>query len=262
TLDLTDHASLKEIFNRQNPQYFINAAAYTGVDKAETEKELAYAVNATAPGMIASLCNEYATRLIHISTDYVFNGNSQQPYSETGETDPVNYYGFTKLEGEKLVLKNCPQSIIIRTSWVYSSFGHNFVKTMLRLMKERSSISVVNDQFGAPTYAGDLAEAIVQIISKIENGQGEFGIYHYSNQGRISWYDFAKAIKGITGSTCEVNAIPTAAYPTPAKRPSFSLMNTEKIKRVFNLSIPNWEESLHSCLKTWNVANNSPDTSP
>lgn len=248
-LDITDPASCEEAFRRYKPKYLINAAAYTAVDRAETERSLAHAVNAVAPGHLASVCSHHKATIIHLSTDYVYNGRSEFPYRETDDTDPVNYYGFTKLEGEKRVRENCPESVVIRTSWVYSTYGKNFVKTMLRLMAEKPSIQVVDDQFGAPTYAADLARSVVQVIQRLESGEGGYGVFHYSNEGRISWFDFACEIKRFIHSPCEVKAIPSSAYPTPAKRPFFSLMDTEKIKRVFNLTIPGWQESLHSCLK-------------
>lgn len=237
---------VREFFAKQQPAFCINCAAYTAVDKAESERELAFLTNAVAVGVLSSVCKEFQTGFIHISTDYVFNGQSPDPYKETDATDPVNVYGSSKLQGEEICMKNNPDAIIIRTAWVYSVFGNNFVKTMMRLMKERTSIGVVNDQVGAPTYAADLAEAILLII---QHKTWIPGIYHYSNEGRISWYDFAVAIKELTGSACVVNAIPSSQFPTPAARPSFSLLNTDKIKNNFGLSIPNWRTSLERCVQ-------------
>ncbi len=241
---------VKNYFEMTRPAYCINCAAYTAVDKAETEKDQAMLVNGEATGVLASVCRLTNTRFIHISTDYVFDGTAQQPYKESDATNPVNYYGLTKLRGEELLMQINPESMVIRTAWVYSVFGNNFVKTMLRLMKERESINVVNDQVGTPTYANDLASAILRIIVGAESGSHNWhpGIYHYSNEGQISWYDFAVAIKEITNSSCRVHPVPTSAYPTPAKRPAYSVFNKEKIKNIFQIHIPEWKESLKSCL--------------
>jgi dTDP-4-dehydrorhamnose reductase len=250
-LPIGDNKSVRDYFESVGADYCINCAAYTAVDKAETEKDQAMLINGTAVGVLAAVCAETHTRLIHISTDYVFDGISTTPYKETDPTKPVNYYGFTKLKGEELCLNNNADSLIIRTAWVYSEFGNNFVKTMLRLMKERESIGVVNDQVGGPTYAANLATAILNIIEQVESKKSNWqpGIYHYSNEGIISWYDFALAIKNITGSKCQVNAINTAAYPTPAKRPAYSVFDKQKIKSTYHISIPNWRESLAICLQ-------------
>jgi dTDP-4-dehydrorhamnose reductase len=239
----------------RQPQYFINCAAYTAVDKAETEKEPAYKINAEAPGIIATACKKNKVQLIHISTDYVFNGMGNKPYKEDDITDPVNLYGDSKLEGEKKIMQFNPESIIIRTAWVYSEFGKNFVKTMLWLMAEKEQISVVSDQSGTPTYAADLAEAIVEIISTLENSThhspltSRGGIYHYSNEGHITWYDFAVAIKELSGSSCKVNPISTSQYPTPAKRPSYSVLDKTKIQQAFGIRTKDWKTSLAVCLK-------------
>ena len=233
-----------EYFTHSAPAFCINAAAYTAVDKAETEKEQAFRINAEAVGLLSAVCKENGTKFIHISTDYVFDGQSPEPYTEVAPVNPMNTYGMSKLKGEALCLYNNPDAVIIRTAWVYSEFGNNFVKTMLRLMKERPEIKVVNDQIGAPTYAADLASAIMQVI-----GNWHAGIYHYSNQGRISWYDFALAIKELSGSNCIVHPIPSSEFPTPAKRPSFSLLDTQKIRTTFGIDIPAWKDSLQRCLK-------------
>jgi len=225
--------------------YLVNCAAYTAVDKAETEVELADLVNHKAVGLLAKWSFENNCKMVHISTDYVFEGTSEIPLKENDQTNPQNEYGRTKLLGEIVCQENNPESIIIRTSWVYSEFGANFVKTMLRLMGERESISVVNDQIGSPTYAKDLAEAIFKII-EAENWYP--GIYNFSNEGEISWFEFALAIKEISGSSCDVKGIPSEAYPTPAKRPAYSLLDKTKIKEVYKIKIPDYKSSLEKCL--------------
>lgn len=236
---------VSNFFKRYNPQYLINCAAYTDVDKAETDKDLAFQVNGEAVGVLAGVCKEYHTSFIHISTDYVFDGTATVPYKEGSTTNPQSVYGASKLEGEKQVIQFNPDSIIIRTSWVYSEFGKNFVKTMMKLMSERSEISVVNDQVGSPTYAADLADAILQIIS---SGNWRPGIYHYSNDGAISWYDFAGAIKTLTNSTCTINPISTSQYPTLAKRPAYSVLDKTKIQIAFDVRLKDWKKSLTTCL--------------
>ncbi len=231
----------------QNPvDIFIHTAAYTAVDKAETEKEKAFLINATACGLIALQLSKNDTRLIYLSTDYVFDGHSSSPLTEQSPTNPVNWYGSTKLEGERLVLQHNRNSLVIRTSWVYSSFGNNFVKTMMRLMIERPTVRVVKDQIGSPTYAADLAEALMQIL---EAEHFVPGIFHFCNEGRASWYQFAAFIKELTGSSCEVVPISTPEFPTPAKRPAYSLMDNSKIKKVYGFSIPDWKTSLAKCIQ-------------
>lgn len=227
----------------------VNCAAYTAVDKAESDEENAMKINATAVGHLATICNTHKVRLIHISTDYVFDGENQNGYFESDQTNPLNIYGLSKLKGEHLAIANNPNAIIIRTSWVYSSFGKNFVKTMMKLMQEKESINVVNDQIGSPTYAFDLAQAIFKIISSdIEAA----GIFNFSNNGVISWFEFAQAIKDINRYTCIVNPIPSSDYPVPAKRPRFSILNTKKIQDTFGVDVPNWNDSLKQCLKLLN----------
>ena len=251
-LDISNAGALENIFKKYKPFSFINTAAYTAVDKAETEQEAAYLINAEAIGIIAKTCKFYNTKLIHISTDYVFDGKGNEPYKEDDKTNPVNYYGYTKWMGEQLALENNPQTIVIRTSWVYSVYGNNFVKTMLRLMKDRKELNVVNNQFGSPTYAKDLAEAILKIIANTQqsngNTQSKSGVYHYSNEGAISWCDFATAIRDIKKFGCTVNGITTVQYPTPAKRPAYAVMNKEKIHTAFNIEIKDWKQSLQECL--------------
>ena len=237
--------TVRNSFKAIHPQFCINCAAYTAVDRAESEKETPFLVNAEAPGILATVCKEYGTQFIHISTDYVFDGSATSPYKEDSPTNPQSVYGASKLEGEKQVLRFNPGSLIIRTSWVYSEFGKNFVKTMLKLMNERTEISVVNDQVGSPTYAADLAEAILQIIT---SQQWREGIYHYCNEGIISWYDFAVAIKELSGSSCTVNAIASSAYPTVAKRPGYSVLSAVKFRQDFGVGLKSWKESLTRCL--------------
>ncbi len=244
-LPIHHYELVRNFFKGYQPQFLINCAAYTAVDRAESEKELAFQVNGESVGVLAAVCKEYGTKLIHISTDYVFDGTATIPYKEESLTNPQSVYGASKLEGEKEALRFNPDSIIIRTSWVYSEFGKNFVKTMLKLMSEREELNVVSDQFGSPTYAADLAEAILQIIS---SGQWHPGIYHYSNEGIISWYEFAVAVKELSGNICKVNPIPTSQYPTPAKRPAYSVLDKTKIQSAFSVRIKDWKASLETCL--------------
>ncbi|MDX6190111.1 dTDP-4-dehydrorhamnose reductase [Flavobacterium sp. Fl-318] len=240
-LTLDNLSVLENQLGLVNPDIIINCGAYTAVDKAESEQELADTINHLAVGVLAKWSLKNDAKLVHISTDYVFDGTSSIALTEDASTDPINIYGATKLAGEHLCLQNNPQAIILRTSWVYSSFGNNFVKTMSRLMKERETLSVVNDQIGSPTYAADLAEAILTIIT---HSDWKAGIYNFSNEGEISWYEFALAIKEIGGYTCEVSGIPSSSYPTPAKRPAYSLLDKSKIKKEFQVKVPNYKESL------------------
>lgn len=244
-LPIDDSQKLMAYFENATPTYCINCGAYTAVDKAESEKEKAFLINGEAVGSLASLCREFNTRFIHISTDYVFNGTASSPYKENDPVDPVNAYGASKLRGEELAMKNNPESIIIRTSWVFSSFGNNFVKTMLRLMSERDGLSVVNDQKGCPTYAADLARVIMKFV---ESKEAKGGIYNYCNEGITTWFDFAMAIKEMGGKETIVSPISTAQFPTPAKRPQYSVLDTSKIKNTLNLTIPNWKDALGRCL--------------
>ena len=244
-LSISDQNAVEELFNLHQPSFLVNCAAYTAVDKAESETELANEINGNAVGHLAFACRKFKTGFIHISTDYVFNGKTTSPWKEEDETDPVNAYGASKLIGEFKAQKNNPDSIIIRTSWVYSFHGKNFVKTMMRLMHEKESIGVVSDQQGSPTYAADLAEAIMQIITSPE---WKPGIYHYSNAGAITWFDFAVAIRDAIGSACIVNPITTKDFPTPAARPSYSVMDTQKIKDAYSIKMKPWKESLQKCI--------------
>jgi dTDP-4-dehydrorhamnose reductase len=247
-LAIDNHEAVKKYFSETPVDFCINCAAYTAVDKAETEKETAFLINAAAVGNLAAVCAQFKAQLIHISTDYVFDGSSQQPYKETDRTNPLNTYGQSKLAGEQLALHYDPAVIIIRASWLYSSFGNNFVKTMLRLMKEKESINVVNDQVGCPTYAADLAQCILKIIEKHAAFHIPYTIFNYCNEAAISWYQFATAIKELSNSNCIINPIPSSQYPTPAKRPPYAVLNTGRIKEVFALNIPQWRESLEKCL--------------
>lgn len=241
---------VQSYFTANAPDYCINCAAYTAVDKAESDRDTAMLVNGTAVGILAASCKKAGAKFIHISTDYVFNGQANTAYQETAAVDPVNYYGLTKLKGEQIAANSNSDSIIIRTSWVYSAFGNNFVKTMLRLMKERTELNVVNDQFGSPTFANDLASFILAIITKTHQHASAWvpGVYHFSNEGIISWYDFAVAIRDFAGLNCKVNPIPTSQFPTPAKRPAWSVMDKTKAKEIFGVQIPRWKESLVHCL--------------
>ena len=244
-LSIADENAVDAFFKNNQIDICINCAAYTAVDKAEKDKETAIAVNAIAVGYLAKACKNHNAKFIHISTDYVFDGKGGKPFTENDQTNPVNFYGQTKLSGELNAIKENEETIIIRTAWVYSSFGNNFVKTMIRLMNERESIGVVNDQYGCPTFAADLAQAIMQIIV---GNNFIAGIYHYSNKGKISWYDFAKEISQQINSHCVVNEITTSQFPTPASRPSYSVLDTSKIAETFNITIPEWKESLQKCL--------------
>lgn len=228
-------------FNFIKPDIVINCAAYTAVDKAEQDQVVADAINHLAIATLANLCSDSGVKLVHISTDYVFDGTSPIAYIETDIPNPKSVYGVTKLAGEIACMKNCPESIIIRTAWVYSEFGNNFVKTMLRLMTERDSLSVVNDQVGSPTYAADLAQVILTIL---DSDKWESGIYHYSNAGEISWYDFAKDIKEIGNKICDITGIPASSYPTPAERPAYSLLDKSKIQAVYGIEPIDYKKSL------------------
>lgn len=273
-LDITDRVAIEKYCEEYNIDAIINCAAYTAVDKAESEPELADAINHRAVETLAHIAKANGTSLIHISTDYVFDGSNFKPYAENDPTNPQGVYGQTKLDGEEAMLAiNPPDSVIIRTSWVYSQYGNNFVKTMLRLGRERDELGVIFDQVGTPTYARDLAETILKIVlgyggkdlgdCKLDRGDSKENkdtksypqnpnsgteIYHFSNEGVASWYDFAKTIFELAGIDCRVNAIETKEYPTPATRPHYSLLNKAKIKKDFKLKIPYWRDSLQICL--------------
>lgn len=241
-LDIADEAAVKAFFEAQSFDFVINCAAYTAVDKAEDDAEAADRANRLGPALLA----RYGRRMVHVSTDYVFDGTSCRPYRENDEPNPVSVYGRTKLAGEEAVFNEAETAVIIRTAWVYSSFGKNFVKTMRRLGAERDSLGVVFDQVGTPTYAADLASAIVAMLPQIAPGMKD--VYHYSNEGVTSWYDFAVAIMEESGLSCAVRPIESADYPTRAARPAFSVLNKAKIKKDFGLSIPHWRDGLKRCL--------------
>jgi dTDP-4-dehydrorhamnose reductase len=253
-LDITNQEEVNAFFDSNTIHFCINAAAYTAVDKAETDIDKAEAVNITGPKNLAQACKKHGVRLIHISTDFVFDGTSNKPYLETDATNPLGVYGVTKLKGEIAVMYNMSDYFIIRTSWVYSQFGNNFMKTMLRLASERDSLNIVSDQIGSPTHAIDLAKAILEIVCHTErsrsaqilnsNFQINYGIYNFSNEGTASWYDFAKEIFAVNNIAIEVNPITTQAFPTPAERPKYSVLDKSKIKEAFHIEIKSWQEAL------------------
>ncbi|WP_130734815.1 dTDP-4-dehydrorhamnose reductase [Flavobacterium sp. J27] len=269
-LDITNKENCKQVFEKHKPSFCINTAAYTAVDKAESEPEKAFEINANGAENIAVVCKQYNTILLHISTDFVFDAyysNDNAYYdrelrlplksnfglTETDIPFPAGVYGLTKLQGEEAIQIAWIKSLIIRTSWLYSEFGNNFMKTMLRLATEKDTISVVNDQIGTPTYAVDLASILLEIIINLNQeetmAQEKFGIYNFSNEGKTTWYEFAKEIFSIKKSTIQLHAIPTFGYPTPAKRPTYSVLDKTKIKNVFKLTINDWKASLKNCLE-------------
>ncbi len=250
-LDICDPTRIEQFFEDEKPSVVVNCAAYTAVDKAEKEEILAEKINHRAVANLANVCRKTGTKLIHISTDYLFDGNKSSPYHEKDIVRPRSVYGITKLEGETAILRSEIKSIIIRTSWLYSAYGNNFVKTMLRLGKEKEQLVVVSDQIGTPTFAGDLAKVVLDILqmTAADNKRFVTGIYHYSNEGVASWFDFTKAIFEYTPEiTCQVSPIDTSAYPTPATRPAYSVLNKTKIKTTFGVRIPYWRDSLKECL--------------
>ena len=252
-LDITNLNQIKAVFKQHQPNYCINAAAYTAVDKAETEIEKAFLVNFISVKNLATICKELDTILLHISTDFVFDGLRsvtssavEMPYTEEDITNPTGIYGQSKLDGELSIQKIWHKYFIIRTSWVYSQFGNNFMKTMLRLSSEKDSLSVVNDQIGTPTNAVDLADVLLKIIQHTSRYKKEsnFGVYNFSNEGQCSWYDFAKKIFELNDISIDLHPIPSSSFPTPAKRPAYSVLDKTKIKTIFGIEIKNWEESL------------------
>jgi len=243
--NILDKGALKKIFEAYKPAWSINCAAYTAVDKAEDEIDLARKINKIGAENLSDLCKEYNSVFIHTSTDFVFKGDKPTPLDEKDVTEPINIYGLTKLEGEQAVASRLERYFILRTSWLYSEYGNNFVKTMLRLGSERDELKVIADQVGTPTYAMDLAECILNIIS---TGSKTYGLYHYSNEGVASWYDFAMAIFDISGTKVKTFPIKTSEYPTRAVRPAYSVMNKDKIKQTFNIEIPYWRDSLITCI--------------
>jgi dTDP-4-dehydrorhamnose reductase len=248
-LDLLDNQAVSNFFNRNSFNYVINCAAYTAVDKAEDDKDICRKVNAGAVRLLAQLSKQHNARLIHISTDYIFDGEFNQPIDESAAPNPLSVYGATKLEGEKYVLEELSNAYIIRTSWVYSTFGKNFVKTIGGLAKTRPELTIVSDQYGTPTYARDLAVVIMTIVtSTYEKKVDQPGVYHYSNEGAITWYDFAMFIKDHYGFDCKIRPIKTFEYKTAAARPKFSVLDKTKIKKTFGIDVPHWSHSLEECL--------------
>ena len=244
-LDITDKAAIERFVEANEIDGIVNCAAYTAVDKAESDPQLARKLNADAPAFLAEAVAKRGGWMVQVSTDYVFNGTKHTPYVETDEPCPNSVYGQTKLEGEQAVSKLCPNTMIIRTAWLYSEFGNNFVKTMIRLGREREQLGVIFDQVGTPTYAHDLAMVIMTAIDKGIKP----GVYHFSNEGVTSWYDFTKSIHRLSGiNTCQVSPLHTAEYPTPARRPAYSVLDKTKIKAAYSIEIPHWEESLAKCI--------------
>ena len=248
-LDLTDTNSIAPFIHKMKPDWVVNAAAYTAVDRAEDDAEAAHVINADAPGAMAAACAEMGAGFIHYSTDYVFSGESSRPYRETDETDPRSVYGATKLAGEKQALAGHAGSIILRTAWVYSREGANFVNTMLRLAGEREQINVVNDQHGTPTLAADLAALALGIITQSGSGYPGGGIYHATSAGQTTWFEFCREIFALAGvSGVNVNPVTTSEYPTRATRPAYSVLDNSKLHRDFGISLPHWKQSLAHCL--------------
>ncbi|WP_179009469.1 dTDP-4-dehydrorhamnose reductase [Winogradskyella forsetii] len=242
-LDITNFEEVGSVFGLEQFDYCINCAAYTNVDEAETEQELAFNINKLGAENLAQACVKYSVTLIHVSTDFVFDGMLPEPYKEDSKKNPLGVYGRTKLEGEKVIIATLKNHFILRTSWLYSEYGNNFLKTMLRLARERDEISVVDDQIGSPTYAVDLAKVLLRIV---ESKSSSYGIYHYSNKGAISWYDFAEEIFRLSESTIRLNKIKTKDYPTKANRPKYSVLDTSKIEETLGVKISKWNESLES----------------
>lgn len=247
-LDITDEATVNAFIAADKPDAIINCAAYTAVDKAETQEDLAFLINAKAAEILAKAAKKHYAFLVHVSTDYVFDGKGYLPLSETDARNPLSVYAKSKFQGEEEIMKNASKAMIIRTSWLYSPFGANFMKTMLKYGSERDSLRVVFDQVGSPTYARDLALAILENLQEAAQENGT-NIYHFSNEGVTSWYDFALAILEMSGIKCNVEAIVTAEYPLPAIRPFYSVLNKEKFKKKFTYTIPHWRSSLSDCLK-------------
>lgn len=243
---------VRQFFEGIKPDVVINAAAYTAVDRAEQEKELAFQVNAESVGVMAAWCQAHGAKFLHVSTDYVFDGRGTRPYLETDPTGPQSVYGASKLAGEQQAFEFCPESMVVRTSWVYSPYGKNFFKTMVSLLREKQSIRVVSDQVGAPTSARDLAKVLLDILA---SGRWVPGIYHFSNAGQISWYAFAVEIQKSIGTHCVIEAIPTSEYPTPAARPAYSVLDTKKIVQEYGVVVPDWKSALSDCVHGFLASN-------
>lgn len=261
-LDVTDPASIKHQIELYQPHALINCAAYTAVDRAESDSELAYLINAEAPKLLAAACLEHGVKLLHVSTDYVFDGSKslEQTWLETDGCNPQSVYGASKLAGEQAIQAILPDAFILRTSWVFGRFGNNFVKTMLRLGAERDALNVVNDQFGGPTHALDIAAVLVKAASYLVDGKIDGGIYHYGGSPHCSWFEFAQAIMqagvahGVLARAPEVNGIPSSDYPTPAKRPANSQMNGDKLASALGIAPSNWAHGLDTCLSYWKTS--------
>ena len=248
-LDISNEKAVRNFFKNKNYDYCINCAAYTAVDNAEDNKDLAYAINADGSKYLAKVCDEYNCIFIHVSTDFVFDGTKEEPYTTLDQPRPLNIYGASKLEGERLIQKVAKKYFIIRTSWVYSEFGNNFVKTMIKLGKEKDRLDVVSDQIGSPTYARDLAHFLLKIILDKNH---KYGIYHFSNEGVLSWYDFAQAIIKLSNSETKVFPVSSSDYKTKAERPKFSVMNKDETITVFNIELEPWQNSLKTCVRNLN----------
>ncbi|MBR5297871.1 MAG: dTDP-4-dehydrorhamnose reductase [Parabacteroides sp.] len=249
TLDICDAVAVNTYVKEQSVDYILNCAAYTAVDKAEDDEQLCQSINCDAIRYLGEAAYAVGAKVIHVSTDYVFDGTHYLPYVETDETCPTSVYGCTKLAGEQALIAVCPDAVVIRTAWLYSEFGNNFVKTMLRLGAEREQLNVVFDQVGSPTYAGDLAYAMLTILDQAEKGSFVSGIYHYSNEGVCSWYDFALKIMELGSRNCHVLPIESKDYSAKANRPHFSVLNKAKIKKIYQVSVPHWEASLRKCIE-------------
>lgn len=249
-VDIVNKEEVDQKIDEIQPDFLVNCAAYTAVDKAEADASLAFAINSDAVRYLAEACTRNNVKFVHVSTDYVFDGKGTHPYKETDPVSPANVYGQSKLKGEEEAQKANPGVIILRTAWVYSTYGANFVKTMLRLMQSKPEIGVVADQFGTPTNAADLADAIMQIIV---GGKWVPGIYHFTNDGLITWYDFATEIKKLSNASCTVNPITTAQYPTPAQRPQYSVLDKTKIQQTFGIKLKDWKASLEKCIEKMKV---------
>lgn len=245
-LDICDKDAVRAYIAANNLDILVNCAAYTAVDKAEDDAETCYRINCDAVKNLAEASREYKLDIIHISTDYVFDGKSYLPYTEDMEVNPSSVYGKSKLEGERILMEICPDAVIVRTSWLYSSFGNNFVKTMLRLGQERDTLNVIFDQIGTPTNAADLAVALLSILA---TGKPTAGIYHYSNEGVCSWYDFTRSIHRMAGINCNLRPIESKEYPVRTPRPHYSVLNKARIKQTFSITIPHWEDSLEKCIR-------------
>jgi dTDP-4-dehydrorhamnose reductase len=251
-LDLLDSSAVTSIVRQTHPDFIINAAAHTAVDKAETEVDLSRRLNADVPELLGQLASETGARVIHYSTDFVFSGDSDRPYKEEDATGPLSVYGRTKLEGEQRLLESGADALVFRTSWVYGNYGHNFMLTMMRLFREKEQLSVVNDQIGAPTWSRMIAEATAQIVHHLYQSPDKaalpMGIYHLTAAGETSWYGFASSILELMGAACTLQPVSTDEYPTPAKRPAYSVLDNAKLKQTFGLQLPNWLDSLKHCM--------------